>query len=236
MHGNRSPAGRSACRNRDAVASPATAAVGVRSSYLRRMTGSKDAGKAVSLEVPPGCMESLRSCARQTVRDLSHALARILSDPDCDNDDLRPCADLSRDLNSVRRLLDSVGWAPGPRTARLRRDRDGPGLEILLSRKHHRQSESRAGRCPAFTASVRAFVARPQGSGAQPDLAQLTSREWEVFGYLVIEESYATIAAELHLSIETVRTHARRIRRKCGVARSSELASLYDPLRSRWAI
>jgi DNA-binding NarL/FixJ family response regulator len=51
----------------------------------------------------------------------------------------------------------------------------------------------------------------------------LTAREADVLTGLQQRSSNAQIAAELHISIETVRTHARHIYRKLGVASRREL-------------
>jgi len=55
-----------------------------------------------------------------------------------------------------------------------------------------------------------------------PDL--LTQREAEVLELLQQGASNAEIAVELHVGVETVRTHARNIFRKLGVANRRELA------------
>jgi DNA-binding NarL/FixJ family response regulator len=68
-------------------------------------------------------------------------------------------------------------------------------------------------------------VLRPamvDGAGAGgPDL--LTPREAEVLELLQAGRSNAEIAAALHVGVETVRTHARRIYRKLGVRTRREL-------------
>jgi DNA-binding NarL/FixJ family response regulator len=51
----------------------------------------------------------------------------------------------------------------------------------------------------------------------------LTAREADVLAGLQQRHSNAQIAAELHISIETVRTHARHIYRKLGVSSRREL-------------
>jgi len=51
----------------------------------------------------------------------------------------------------------------------------------------------------------------------------LTAREVDVLGGLQRRRSNAQIAAELHVSVETVRTHARHIYRKLGVSSRREL-------------
>ena len=53
--------------------------------------------------------------------------------------------------------------------------------------------------------------------------ALLTPRESEVLAQLQQRRSNAQIAAELHIGVETVRTHARSIFRKLGVASRREL-------------
>jgi DNA-binding NarL/FixJ family response regulator len=58
---------------------------------------------------------------------------------------------------------------------------------------------------------------------AGPDL--LTPREAEVAELLQSGRSNAEIASTLHVSVETVRTHARRIYRKLGVKTRRELRS-----------
>jgi DNA-binding NarL/FixJ family response regulator len=54
----------------------------------------------------------------------------------------------------------------------------------------------------------------------------LTPREADVLELLQRGRSNAQIAAELHVGVETVRTHARNIYRKLGVRTRRELASL----------
>lgn len=61
------------------------------------------------------------------------------------------------------------------------------------------------------------------GHGLVPGSALLTAREAEVLTGLQQRRSNAQIAAELHISIETVRTHARHIYRKLGVSSRREL-------------
>ncbi len=61
------------------------------------------------------------------------------------------------------------------------------------------------------------------GSGIAPGSGLLTAREADVLAGLQQRRSNAQIAAELHISIETVRTHARHIYRKLGVSSRREL-------------
>jgi DNA-binding NarL/FixJ family response regulator len=61
------------------------------------------------------------------------------------------------------------------------------------------------------------------GHGIAPGSGLLTVREADVLAGLQQRRSNAQIAADLHISIETVRTHARHIYRKLGVASRREL-------------
>jgi len=61
---------------------------------------------------------------------------------------------------------------------------------------------------------------------APPGPDVLTPREAEVMEFLRSGRSNAEIAQALHVSIETVRTHARRIYRKLGVKTRRELRGL----------
>ena len=56
-----------------------------------------------------------------------------------------------------------------------------------------------------------------------PDL--LTPREADVLELLQAGRSNAEIAAQLHLGVETIRTHARNVYRKLGVSSRRELAA-----------
>ncbi len=60
-------------------------------------------------------------------------------------------------------------------------------------------------------------------SGALPGSGLLTAREADVLAGLQQRQSNAQIAADLHVSIETVRTHARHIYRKLGVSSRRDL-------------
>jgi DNA-binding NarL/FixJ family response regulator len=66
------------------------------------------------------------------------------------------------------------------------------------------------------------------GHGAPAGAGLLTAREADVLTGLQQRHSNAQIAAELHVSVETVRTHARHIYRKLGVRSRRELIA---PLR-----
>jgi DNA-binding NarL/FixJ family response regulator len=58
---------------------------------------------------------------------------------------------------------------------------------------------------------------------AHTEASTLTEREAEVLGELQRRRANAQIASDLHISVETVRTHARNIYRKLGVSSRREL-------------
>lgn len=64
-----------------------------------------------------------------------------------------------------------------------------------------------------------------------PDL--LTRREADVLELLQLGYTNARIAEELHVGMETVRTHARAIYRKLGIQSRRDLASLFGTVRVR---
>jgi NarL family two-component system response regulator LiaR len=73
---------------------------------------------------------------------------------------------------------------------------------------------------------------RPDGGGMRPVRSPLTSREWEVLDLLCDRRSTEEIADELVLSIETVRSHAKNILRKLGVASRGEAVAAAAQLRA----
>lgn len=84
-------------------------------------------------------------------------------------------------------------------------------------------------------ALLEALAAALASSRADPWGEPLTPRESEVLLRLSEGKSYGQIAAELVIELETVRTHARRVRRKLGVATSRELRGRPVPLRPEGA-
>jgi DNA-binding NarL/FixJ family response regulator len=80
-----------------------------------------------------------------------------------------------------------------------------------------------------FLAS-RGLQLRPRDNYASPGSGLLTSRELEVLARLQQRRSNSQIAADLHVSIETVRTHARHIYRKLGVGSRRELLAPAPPV------
>ncbi len=66
-------------------------------------------------------------------------------------------------------------------------------------------------------------LAAADAAGRRHLPARLTAREREVLQAISAGASYAEIARDLVIDLETVRSHAKRIRRKLGVSASSDL-------------
>lgn len=73
--------------------------------------------------------------------------------------------------------------------------------------------------------------ARVDSSGMRPVKSVLTDREWEVLDLLCRGETTEGIAAELVLSVETVRSHVKSLLRKLGVSSRQEAVSAAMRLR-----
>jgi|SRR5580692_1000496 DNA-binding NarL/FixJ family response regulator len=82
----------------------------------------------------------------------------------------------------------------------------------------------------AIHLASRGLQLRPRDTHAGPGSGLLTARELEVLARLQRRLSNAQIAADLHVSIETVRTHARHIYRKLGVGSRRELLAPSPPM------
>ena len=67
----------------------------------------------------------------------------------------------------------------------------------------------------------------PSRIGHSEDLDQLTARESQVLQYLAKGLSYKLVAAELTISVETVRTHIKRIYEKLHVHSVTEALAKY---------
>ncbi|WP_372452699.1 helix-turn-helix transcriptional regulator [Gordonia paraffinivorans] len=103
------------------------------------------------------------------------------------------------------------------------------GLIGLRSRRSRQQNLYEAMPVQASAIRERSALhsAEPVGQVAVPE--HLTRREREVFVRLLAGESNAVIAAELVISVETVKSHVRQILRKCGAANRAELIGKYGP-------
>ena len=111
-----------------------------------------------------------------------------------------------------------------------------PGTRLVLLADHVSSAQRRqllafgAGACLSKNAAARelldAIHSVSPGREIEPDAATLTQSEVEVLELLRSGRSNAEIAQALNISIETVRTHARRIYRKLGVKTRRELRGL----------
>ncbi len=87
-----------------------------------------------------------------------------------------------------------------------------------------------AGGAPMSPSIARKVIATfPSRATQTADLDQLTSREAQVLHYLAQGLSYKLVAAELGISIETVRTHIKRIYEKLHVHSVTEAVAKYRP-------
>jgi DNA-binding NarL/FixJ family response regulator len=68
--------------------------------------------------------------------------------------------------------------------------------------------------------------------GMRPVKSDLTTREWEIVDQLCLGRSVGSVADTLVLSIETVRTHVKNIKRKLGVHSRAEAIEAVERLRT----
>jgi len=71
-----------------------------------------------------------------------------------------------------------------------------------------------------------------QGAGVRPVRSILSTREWEVLDLIAADQSPDQIADTLVLSVETVRSHEKSLRRKLDVRSRTELVAAVGRLRS----
>ncbi len=160
------------------------------------------------------------------------------------------------ELDAVRALLDDLGWDDeGDRSGvRLDMSKHGFALREVLgtgvgegrtctddARQWRRlqsiisAQEGTAGRrhrtpTPgAVRSGARPGLAKSAAAASDAQGGRLTARETEILHHLSQSRRYAEIAVLLSIDIETVRTHARHIRRKLDVGTSRDLAGLYVP-------
>ena len=74
---------------------------------------------------------------------------------------------------------------------------------------------------------ARSTLNGPRMTRPAPLAATLSDRERQVFERLVLGASNAEIADELVITVETVKTHVKRILRKIGAINRSEAIALY---------
>ncbi|HEY5856523.1 MAG TPA: helix-turn-helix transcriptional regulator, partial [Aldersonia sp.] len=98
-----------------------------------------------------------------------------------------------------------------------------------LERRRHRQRNllhTVWGRDDAAGYSTGPF---PGPTRIPPTIAQqLTTREREILTHVLTGSSNVVIARELVISVETVRTHVKRVLRKCGVANRAEFIARFE--------
>jgi DNA-binding CsgD family transcriptional regulator len=220
---------------------------------LATATNSRVSDEA--LIIPPEILSPLRQAAFWELGHASEGLVAIAQTPGHLDHPEWYEEQLAR-LDAVRALLDVLGWAERGRSSEVRLDarRHGTALSGALSRaledaelagvtvRHDRRRRH----CRRLLSIVAATVEGcPDGAcpripsiapgvgyrGRHSDIRSLTPREIEILVHLSRSRRYAEIAAVLCRDLETVRTHARRIRHKLGVRRSRDLVGLYVPER-----
>ncbi len=219
--------------------------------FLATATISRVSDEA--LIIPPEILSLLRQAAYWELGHASEGLVAIVQTPGHLDHPEWHKEQLTR-FDAVRALLDALGWVERGRSSEVRLDarRHGRALSGALSRaledaehtggtvRHDRQRRH----CRRLLSIVESMVEScPDGGwpritsitpdvgyrGRHCDIRSLTSRETEILAHLSRSRRYAEIAVVLCRDLETVRTHARRIRRKLGVRRSRDLVGIYVP-------
>lgn len=161
---------------------------------------------ALSLTYPSACVLHAVVLHRVgQVQEASHLLAQALADTQRTSA-LRPFT--IHDPHVIRPLLSSV-------------DTDTPALRSWLDKV-------RTAVDATLTSHVNGRTSVPlptgQGSGRKP--SPLTPREAEVLALAAAGTDQAAIARNLYLSVNTVKTHLRAVRRKLDVDRTSDAVTI----------
>lgn len=117
-------------------------------------------------------------------------------------------------VNAMILFSQAVGSALECAALAARRDRQGELLHAL----HLDGPERRHNNNPASPAAVDPPIARPT----------LTPREQEVLTHVLVGSANRVIAEQLSISVETVRSHVKRLLRKHGVSNRAELIARFD--------
>jgi DNA-binding CsgD family transcriptional regulator len=221
---------------------------------LATATNPRVSGEA--LIIPPEILSSLRQAAYWELGHASEGLVAIAQTPGHLDHPEWYEEQLAR-FDAVRALLDVLGWVErgGSSEVRLDARRHSTALSGALSRalkdaehaggtvRHDRRRrhcrrllsmmEAMVEGCPDGVCPRITSITPDVGYHGRPsDIQSLTPREIEILAHLSRSRRYAEIAAVLCRDLETVRTHARRIRHKLGVRRSRDLVGIYVPERS----
>jgi LuxR family transcriptional regulator, maltose regulon positive regulatory protein len=133
-----------------------------------------------------------------------------------DGDILRTLIAAERDQDAALQLLEDALLAAAPLGMRRPFLLEAPGLRSLLGRR----IEAGTGVAGFAVDLLRRMTGRHDRPPAAPVplVEALTEREQVVLRYLASTLSNAEIAAELYLSVNTVKTHQRMVYRKLGAA------------------
>ena len=124
-------------------------------------------------------------------------------------------------------LLEHDGAAEEPADVR-RRNEPLRAARQALGADRTRAAEERGGVMTLAVAAEYALMltAPPSPQAPPPALAKLSAREQELVRLVAAGRTDAQIAAELYISVRTVRTHLDRIRDKTGCRRRADLTRL----------
>jgi DNA-binding CsgD family transcriptional regulator len=191
-------------------------------------------------------ISSLRKAAYRELASASQEVLVIAQTPGH-----LPCAegrgDVFARLDGTRALLNNLGWVDideAPSEVRINVTTLGTSLLTVVDRASRCVRRSKPDAKARLLDGLQATLKDRLGTYAgdptdpsvrrQPGLARprvpltaLTPRETEVLAHLSQSRSYEEIALSLSIDVETVRTHARRVRRKLGVQTSRQLVGVY---------
>jgi DNA-binding CsgD family transcriptional regulator len=199
-----------------------------------------------ALAIPAEVISCLRKAA---YRELASASEEVLVIAQTSSHLVHPeeYEDAFARLDGTRALLNDLGWVDigEPRSGvRINVATLGASLLTVLDRAYTCARRTELSRLSDLLGNLQstlkdrleAHADNPVGTMIQRQLAlprprvplsELTRRESEVLAHLSRSRSYGEIAVSLSIDVETVRTHARRVRRKLGVRTSRELAGVY---------
>jgi DNA-binding NarL/FixJ family response regulator len=173
---------------------------------LRALVQEEPHLRLVATDIPA---EQLEQTLGETAPDVAILNFAALSSPGA----LRK---LHRRFPDVRLMV----LADGPSAAECRQ-LIGFGVTACLSKAT--EARDLVGAIDLVSRGLQVLPSTDAPASEPADLAPLTPREADVLVLLQGGQSNAEIAAELHVGVETVRTHARNIYRKLGVHTRREL-------------
>lgn len=192
--------------------------------------------------IPAEVISSLRKAAYRELASASQEVLVIAQTPG-HLPGAEGRGDVFARLDGTRALLNNLGWVDideARAEIRINVATLGRSLLTVVDRASRSEPDANARLLDELQATLKdrletytsdpadALVQRPPGlTRPRVPLTALTPRETEVLAHLSRSRSYEEIAVSLSIDVETVRTHARRVRRKLGVQTSRELVGVY---------